>query len=376
MYGYIYKITNLTNGKIYIGQHLGSEADHKYFGSGKLLKDAIKKYGKANFKKEILEFCKSEEDLNVRERYWISKLNATDLSIGYNISDGGQDGCFRNKQHTELECQKISLSSKDRIWINNGTTNKFIKSDMLSDFLNAGWQLGRLIKNSFENLSNLQMQNISKKISEAKKGKFYFYNDTTSDCKMISRDQIDYFIQLGYHYGTNKIENYSNPTIYINNGTESLKCHYSEVGSFLKRSEWVIGKISNRKNKKEQRPKPGYHPHTEETKQKIKDARARQAHLVLDSNRGKKWYNNGEVSKMFFDNNVPDGFTAGRLLSKNARQKIKDATTRSNLKRKGNLQKITVIKDGIKKVIGKSNLNNYLKQGYTIYIKDIQNNEK
>lgn len=69
MYGYIYKITNLITDKIYIGQHIGEEFDKKYFGSGKLLKDAIKKYSKKNFKKEILEFCQTEEELNEREKY-------------------------------------------------------------------------------------------------------------------------------------------------------------------------------------------------------------------------------------------------------------------------------------------------------------------
>jgi hypothetical protein len=44
---YIYKTTNLINGKIYIGKrsHKNPEKD-KYLGSGNVLKQAISKYGK------------------------------------------------------------------------------------------------------------------------------------------------------------------------------------------------------------------------------------------------------------------------------------------------------------------------------------------
>jgi hypothetical protein len=61
----IYKTTNLINGKIYIGKD--SKNNSKYLGSGLLLKRAILKYGKENFKKEILEECSSIEELNQRE---------------------------------------------------------------------------------------------------------------------------------------------------------------------------------------------------------------------------------------------------------------------------------------------------------------------
>ncbi|MFA5745627.1 MAG: NUMOD3 domain-containing DNA-binding protein [Candidatus Paceibacterota bacterium] len=83
----IYKITNLINNKIYIGQDTKNRP--LYLGSGILIKNAVGKYGKHNFKKEILEYCKTQEELNEKEQYWITHFNSTNLNVGYNIALGG-----------------------------------------------------------------------------------------------------------------------------------------------------------------------------------------------------------------------------------------------------------------------------------------------
>ena len=70
-YHYIYKITNLINGKIYIGQHTTSNLDDCYMGSGKILIRAIKKYGVENFRKEIQGFYEDIDELNYMERLFV-----------------------------------------------------------------------------------------------------------------------------------------------------------------------------------------------------------------------------------------------------------------------------------------------------------------
>jgi group I intron endonuclease len=90
---YIYKTTNLLNGKFYIGKRVYRKRDENwYLGSGIYLNRAIKKYGKENFKKEIIEWCNNKSHLSEREIYWISYFNATNLKIGYNLSLGGDGG--------------------------------------------------------------------------------------------------------------------------------------------------------------------------------------------------------------------------------------------------------------------------------------------
>lgn len=84
---YIYKITNRVNNKIYVGKHASKRKT--YWGSGKLIKQAIKKYGKENFIKEIIEYCENEELLNEREIFWIKNFDSRNRLIGYNITAGG-----------------------------------------------------------------------------------------------------------------------------------------------------------------------------------------------------------------------------------------------------------------------------------------------
>lgn len=101
----------MVNGKKYIGQHKG-KANDKYFGSGTTILKALKKYGKENFKKEILEFCATREEADQRERYWIQYYNAVEDDNFYNSQEGGQGGdgwraCQRYfKEHPE-EAQKM-----------------------------------------------------------------------------------------------------------------------------------------------------------------------------------------------------------------------------------------------------------------------------
>lgn len=93
-YYYIYKTTNLVNGKIYIGKHTINNIDNSYIGSGVYFRKAVKKYGRENFSKEILEICvQCKHYLNLREKYWINEFK-TIIPNGYNLTVGGDGVCF------------------------------------------------------------------------------------------------------------------------------------------------------------------------------------------------------------------------------------------------------------------------------------------
>lgn len=106
----IYKITNILNNKIYVGKDKRNKL--LYFGSGKLINYAIKKYGKHNFKKEILQECQTLKELNESEIYWILKLESYKREIGYNISFGGDGGdtISNNPRRDEIsKCHSIKM---------------------------------------------------------------------------------------------------------------------------------------------------------------------------------------------------------------------------------------------------------------------------
>ena len=86
----IYKITNLVNGKIYVGQTKFSVEKRfkEHAKANSPLGHAIRKYGKENFKAEVIEICQTFTELNEREIFWIAKLNCK-VPNGYNIADGG-----------------------------------------------------------------------------------------------------------------------------------------------------------------------------------------------------------------------------------------------------------------------------------------------
>ena len=118
---YVYEITNLINGKKYIGKRSCNchiEED-KYMGSGKLVKLAFKKYGKNNFSKIILKICDTEEDAFEWEKFFIGKVKAFKNPNYYNISAGGEGGFnnFAGKSEEELNLWKkrMSESRKGRV---------------------------------------------------------------------------------------------------------------------------------------------------------------------------------------------------------------------------------------------------------------------
>ena len=92
----IYKITNIKNGKVYIGQSVNLDVrikNHMYHLEkedhyNQLLQRSFKKYGKENFVIEVMEECDVEE-LDDKERFWISFFDSTNREYGYNFESGG-----------------------------------------------------------------------------------------------------------------------------------------------------------------------------------------------------------------------------------------------------------------------------------------------
>lgn len=109
MFYTIYKITNLLNGKYYIGKHQTKNLNDDYMGSGKLLKCAIEKHGVHNFKKEILHIFESEQEMNDKEKELVIISKET-----YNLCEGGAGGfSYINKTRDHSAHNKKLASKRD-----------------------------------------------------------------------------------------------------------------------------------------------------------------------------------------------------------------------------------------------------------------------
>lgn len=138
----IYKTINLINGRWYIGKHQGN--DPYYLGSGKILKQAIKKYGRNNFRKIVLEEVDTVEELNIKESLWIDVSDALTDPMSYNLVDGGTGG--DRSKFIDYKNRKINDPGEPfRNWRKN-TSKEILKEWNLKQGMSRskGWFVSRL----------------------------------------------------------------------------------------------------------------------------------------------------------------------------------------------------------------------------------------
>ena len=221
----IYKITNLTNQKCYIGksnnlerrwkdhQRLAFTFGHKEY--NKTLYQAIRKYGLENFKFEVIDILDDYSISGEREIYWINYYNS--YKDGYNETNGGDGGsskghcCGENNGRSKLtredvidirkkyqqgcskkECysfykHKISMSGFARVW--NGQTWKDIMPEVLTEEnKKRNDLLGKsMAARSRRILSTEQVKNIRERKSKGEKSK-EIYQDYSC---LISKSTFD-----------------------------------------------------------------------------------------------------------------------------------------------------------------------------------------
>lgn len=98
MVGYVYKITNIINNKVYIGitsrdvelRFIEHKSRARCEGYGHYLHMAINKYGEENFIVETLHTTVDIEEALEIEYELIKYYNSTNKQYGYNLTDGGQ----------------------------------------------------------------------------------------------------------------------------------------------------------------------------------------------------------------------------------------------------------------------------------------------
>lgn len=257
MFGYIYETTNLINGKKYIGQKVSNIfLKEKYLGSGKILKQAILKEGKENFKVRLIEECNSKENLDNREIYWINYYNAVKSKNYYNIAHGGEGGdtfsglSDKNKElvrtkhslassnlvMTEEVRQKISKANKGRIHTNKARIN--MSKGQQTRFKNGDSVWNKGIKNCFseETLKKMSEHNVGMK---GKKHKESTKNLMSNNC---IGDKNPFYGKHHTQETINRIRSYTKNSIWITKGIEHKRVLFYKLDKYLN-DGWHKGRI-------------------------------------------------------------------------------------------------------------------------------------
>lgn len=115
-YNIVYKTTNLINNKIYIGVHETDNLEDGYLGTGRMITRAIKKYGRKNFKREILFIFDRQDEAYEKEKELVTESFINNPNT-YNLAMGGWGG----REFTSKQKQILSEKFKGK---NNPMYNK------------------------------------------------------------------------------------------------------------------------------------------------------------------------------------------------------------------------------------------------------------
>lgn len=243
-YHFTYKITNLLNGKYYYGVHNTDDLNDGYLGSGKLLKVAIKKYGRQNFKREILEFFDSNEAAFLAESKLVTREVVSDRNT-YNVTLGG----YGNPDVTVL-------TSRNLITINKDDVMKKVPKEKLASYLEDGWQKGMLKKYTHQGKTMMHKDGkkcyIDKSLVESKIAEGWELGGVTGWCyiyknekfKCILKKELQDYLDQGWTL-KNTDKSYIKKLIWLKKDNKSMRVHSDQEQYYLDQG-WQRGKIGKK----------------------------------------------------------------------------------------------------------------------------------
>jgi len=239
----IYITTNLINGKKYIGKDEKNNSD--YLGSGIHLTRSIKKYGKENFRKEIIEHCKTSEELKEKEIYWIDFYKACESDQFYNIAKGGDGGNVIKGYSEEQKKEIYKKTIKNRKWYKptDETKQKISqkhKGKKLSDITkfklseyNKGKKWTSKQRENFikSNTGHIVTEETRLKISKATKGKHTGLTPWNKGIPMTdeTKEKLS-ILRKGKNCGN---DNSSYNKIWLNDGNKNLYVLKKEIDNYI-----------------------------------------------------------------------------------------------------------------------------------------------
>ena len=246
-YGYVYLTTDKINNKYYIGQHKSSKFQPTYKGSGLLIKEALKTFGKENFMVSLLCWCADQAELDKKEQFWIEFFNASKSDNFYNISLGGSGGrSFYYGDFSEAHRKHLGKSLKGREPWNKGHTVDTDERVKKHAYNFKGKHHTEENKRKFsiinlkENLSEetIQKRKKARELSILRKGKVFWINDGTIET-IVNEDELQTKLANGENFVKGRLPDF----IYMTNNTDTIKVHKSEIPTYINKG-YYIGKAT------------------------------------------------------------------------------------------------------------------------------------
>lgn len=286
-YHYLYKTTNLLNSTYYYGIHSTGNLEDGYLGSGKYLRNSIRKYGKENFKREILEFFDNRIDLAKAEENIITESMLKDKYC-MNIKYGGDYGSLGMVNVKDKEGKGFSVLIDDPRYLSGELVGVTKYNFMVKD---KEGNIFQIHKNDPRYLSG-ELTGITKGYIPVKYKEGNTCMVSTNDPRYLSGELTH--VTKGKIMVKDKEEN----TFQIN----------------IDDSRYLSGElVPIWKDKK----------HKEETKQKIKESIKGKQKGNKNSQFGKKfkWVNNIKINKKvelkYLNNYLKDGWILGIMPNEN-----------------------------------------------------------
>ena len=109
----VYRVVNIINGREYTGKHETDNLDDGYLGSGKRILSAVKKYGRENFRKEILHVFDNATEMNAREAEIVTEAYCAREDT-YNLCLGGNGGWNYVNKNGLADVRKGGINAQKR----------------------------------------------------------------------------------------------------------------------------------------------------------------------------------------------------------------------------------------------------------------------
>lgn len=173
-YYIIYETKNLKNGKTYIGMHETNNIEDGYLGSGKLLKRAIRYYGKEFFERRVLHIFDNKEDMVNKEIELVTEdfVNREDT---YNLNPGGEGGCTEEHKQKWIKSGLKGIETFKRKMANDPEYRKSFCEKVSAN--NKKNHLNGILKHpSFKNKKHSEAT--IKKMKESRQGKQAGHNNS------------------------------------------------------------------------------------------------------------------------------------------------------------------------------------------------------